>query len=299
MSKKLTIDFVKKQFLAKGFELLSDVYVNSRENLKYKCLKCGYAGFKSYDSLRGNRGCPNCAKRLKYHIDFVRKKFLAQNLKLTSKEYIGSNKPLFYKCINCGYIGSKTFYALCKYDSGCPVCEGRIHTIDDVRTEFLKNDMELLDNVYISNKQRLRYKCLKCGYVGVKRYDALIQNSGCPQCHRLAMLGKSNTNWNSNLTSVDRINGRFIFGYDEWCREVKKRDNFTCQVCGDNKGGNLVSHHLESYNNNPTLRTLLSNGVCLCEECHKNFHHQYGYGNNTREQFEEFKNNYIRKTVNN
>ncbi len=39
---------------------------------------------------------------------------------------------------------------------------------------------------------------------------------------------------------------------------------------------------------NKELRTTLTNGITLCETCHKNFHHQYGYGNNTKKQFEKW-----------
>ena len=69
---------------------------------------------------------------------------------------------------------------------------------------------------------------------------------------------------------------------------VNKRDNYTCQICDDNKGGNLNAHHIESYDINSDKRILLENGVTLCDSCHKNFHHLYGYGNNTKKQFIEF-----------
>jgi 5-methylcytosine-specific restriction endonuclease McrA len=29
----------------------------------------------------------------------------------------------------------------------------------------------------------------------------------------------------------------------DWRNEVYKRDNYTCQKCGDNTGGNLEAHH--------------------------------------------------------
>ena len=35
----------------------------------------------------------------------------------------------------------------------------------------------------------------------------------------------------------------------------------------------------------------MTNGVTLCEDCHKEFHKIYGYGNNTEKQYEEFINN--------
>lgn len=100
--------------------------------------------------------------------------------------------------------------------------------------------------------------------------------------------GKDSAVWNPNLTDEDRKNKRCIAGYDEWRKLVFERDNFTCQKCGSNKGGTLNAHHIESYNSNRELRTTLSNGITLCKECHDDFHHQYGYGNNTIEQWEEF-----------
>ena len=41
------------------------------------------------------------------------------------------------------------------------------------------------------------------------------------------------------------------------------------------------------------MRTDESNGITLCKNCHKNFHSIYGFGNNTKEQFEEWIGNAI------
>jgi 5-methylcytosine-specific restriction endonuclease McrA len=158
-------------------------------------------------------------------------------------------------------------------------------TIDFVRKQFEKEGYILLSDVYVNSKTRLDYICPKKHkwYISWNNWQ---HGHRCPRCSKG---GKNNPNYNQKLTDVARYVGRFIFGYKEWKYAVKERDHFTCQVCGNNKGGNLVSHHLESYRASPDLRMLLDNGVCLCEKCHKAFHHKYGYGNNTKEQFEEFR----------
>ena len=100
-------------------------------------------------------------------------------------------------------------------------------------------------------------------------------------------IGKLNHNYNPKLTDEEREIRRTYPEYRVWRKAVFERDNWTCQVCGKH-GGNLVAHHLESYHNNPKLRTTLSNGATTCDKCHGNFHYQYGRINNTKEQFIKF-----------
>lgn len=49
---------------------------------------------------------------------------------------------------------------------------------------------------------------------------------------------------------------------------VKRRDRFKCILCGSNK--NVVAHHIKRWADAPELRFVVSNGVCLCDDCHDN-----------------------------
>lgn len=59
--------------------------------------------------------------------------------------------------------------------------------------------------------------------------------------------------------------------YREWRDSVYERDNFTCQRC-KKRGGYLNAHHIKSYANYPSLRYEISNGITLCERCHREVH---------------------------
>lgn len=78
--------------------------------------------------------------------------------------------------------------------------------------------------------------------------------------------------------------------YQEWRTQVYERDNYTCQHCGKH-GEKLNVHHLYNYAEYICLRLVVENGVTLCEDCHKKFHHTYGRKHNTKEQYDEFMNN--------
>jgi 5-methylcytosine-specific restriction endonuclease McrA len=172
----------------------------------------------------------------------------------------------------------------------CLRCSGsEKYTIYFVQEQFKKEGYTLLTKEYINNRQNLDYIC-PAGHYWHISFSNWQTGYRCSRCRYENMFGKNNPNWDSNLTNEKRELMRNYSEHREWKYAVKERDNFTCQICGDNRGGNLISHHLYSYNNSPDLRTVLTNGVCLCEKCHKAFHHKYGYGNNTKEQFEEFRN---------
>lgn len=98
-----------------------------------------------------------------------------------------------------------------------------------------------------------------------------------------AKQGSKHWNWKGGVTPANQRE-RATASYREWRTAVFDRDQYTCQRCLI-KGGILIAHHIEAFNVNPELRTSVDNGSTLCEECHEDFHHQYGKGDNTREQF--------------
>ena len=104
---------------------------------------------------------------------------------------------------------------------------------------------------------------------------------------------KSTPNWQGGITSLyERI--RNLDESINWRNKVFKRDNYTCQDCGDNTGHNLNAHHekqfaqllsefLQEYNQFSPIEDKeilvrlaitwkpfwdITNGKTLCKKCH-------------------------------
>lgn len=108
-------------------------------------------------------------------------------------------------------------------------------------------------------------------------------------CTKILLSGKNHFNYNSNITDEERFKGRDYPEYNEFIKIVLARDNYTCQCCGKtSKDVALKVHHLDGYDWCREKRTDETNGITLCENCHSNFHTHYGYGQNTKVQFEEW-----------
>lgn len=91
------------------------------------------------------------------------------------------------------------------------------------------------------------------------------------------------------LSSKKYGNGSRTEDDAKWSKAVKDRDGYCCQNPNCNsRVGIMHAHHIESYVDNPDVRTALSNGITLCNDCHTEFHSLYGKGGNNRDQIEAF-----------
>lgn len=193
-------------------------------------------------------------------------------------------------CKKCGHIKRKNVQSVVHSKHGCAKCAGNERLDTDTFRELVTT--EAPGYVLISEVQgafkKAKLRCDKGHEYEVNPADFTNKGYRCPTCKFIKMSGEGHWNYNANLTQEERETMRSFPGYTAWQFEVKKRDKFTCQCCGDKRGRNLVSHHLDGWNIAKEKRLDVYNGVTLCEDCHKDFHGNYGYGGNTNEQYTEW-----------
>lgn len=218
---------------------------------------------------------------------------------LLSTKYINNSEKLLFRCF-CGQEFAKTFQNFKGLNQRqCKECGIKIRankrrlSYEEVKKRLLKinSNIEILSKKYINSKSDLYCRCKICNHEWFVPWSELKAGNGCPKCRLVNMSGENSNLWNPNLSIEEREKGRDFQKYNEWRRQVFKRDKYTCQCCGDNKGHNLNAHHLNGWNWDKQNRLNIDNGIILCDYCHKNFHYIYGYGDNTKEQYEEFMKN--------
>ena len=85
----------------------------------------------------------------------------------------------------------------------------------------------------------------------------------------IARKGANGSNWKGGVTPINKTLRRSL-EYRIWREKVFKYDNYTCWIC-EERGGILHPHHLLKFSDYPELRFKSSNGMTLCEYCHKTY----------------------------
>lgn len=261
------------------------VYKNSLEVHIFTCAS-GHRREISYHSLERTPHCPECNGNPLKHDDKNLIDILSKyNLKYLGG-YTGAESKFHYEC-ECGEIAHNTLKSIRK-GIRCRKCnKHKRYLLEDVKECFESENYTLLTEEYIDNKQHLRFICDN-GHEGKVNFNSFQKGTRCATCYFESVKGENSPHWNPNLTGEDREKNRKYPEYEEWRISVYRRDHFTCQCCGYKNGAKLNAHHLNSHDWAIDLRTDIDNGITLCDICHTDFHLTYGYGNNTKEQFEEY-----------
>lgn len=282
---KIRVNNINENIAKLGYTV-SDKVKRERTIHEFTCSN-GHIRTLSYNSLARTPNCPECDGRKVRHTE----ESIAENLEKVGLKYISgfvrTGSHITYEC-ECGNTDKGLYFMLLE-GARCYDClERKKWNFDKVKTYFNEQNCVLLEDAYTNNKIPLKFKC-HCGEVGLKPFLSFLV---FPKCHKCGISnkkrGEEHPSWNPNLTDEERKNKRKYSDYSKWRRDVFKRDNHSCQCCGNNKGGNLNAHHLNSHDWDIEGRVDPDNGITLCSLCHTDFHMLYGFGNNTKEQYEEY-----------
>lgn len=220
-------------------------------------------------------------------------------IKPTDKK-IGTNVVWEMKC-DCGnttYVNTSNLGKTRRKTKSCGCLHKEVVSISLVGNKYGKL-LVIEQGKHIGVKIAWVCKC-ECGNITEVSGDHL-KSGGTRSCGciREEMVGTKHHNYNPNKTDEERLKKRYILGkhtLNEFRNKVYRRDEYTCRVCGQ-VGGTLNAHHLDGWNWATDKRFEVSNGATLCKDCHNEFHRIYGKGNNTKEQFEEYKNKRLKQLL--
>lgn len=295
---------------APDYELLDNEYVNTKHKMTWRLkdshlpdFKMTWGNFqriKRHPTLGRIIGSDNkkissedmlkiISERLVNHKGFSGWELVIED----DYEYIDLEDIFIFKDKD-GYLGCQTAsairigYSPQKYISIYPITSTyNLYLWDELEN---KNERLLEGQTYVgSNKAKYKFICETHGIIEKWMHDA-FNNVKCRACVIDATKGENHPNWDSSKTAEERDDKRQSAEYREWVKKVYERDNYTCQCCGSKEA--IAAHHKDGFGWCIERRTDITNGVSLCKGCHVggvfSFHHLYGNGSNTEDQFNEW-----------
>lgn len=264
-----------------------------------------------------NLVCKKCKSFAQYILDNYSQEYLElliqinPNINLWDIGQKSNSHKLNIKCFKKGHKYLQTPEHFVK--NGCQYCSHRIQNCIDKEESlgFLypkmlplwsdKNKQTPYD-YYPYSTSKVFWKCENNIHEDYNRAISVSNTIGfrCPKC--VNFWGENNANWKGGNTYKDKKE-RQSYQYLQWRKQVKEKDNYTCQCCL-NKIDDIITghvHHIYNFADYKDLRMDINNGITLCQNCHQlniedSFHNIYGNFHTTPEQLDNYI-NYKRKKL--
>lgn len=294
MGKKLsTEEFIErsKKFHGDKYDYSISNYTGRKNMIDIICPVHGIISQPAGSHMTGH-GCARCAGFLKTTEQIVEEAIRVHGDKYdySISEYIGQLKPFSYICPIHGKQTQNTADHLA--GKGCGSCRG---TKKKTQEQFIaeayavhgdKYDYSICE--YINIDTEVKILCPEHGEFSQIAYNHL-KGYGCIDCGRKVHEGENSHFYIDGRSEHNKVERR-SYKHKKWSDDIK-RDKTNCDCCGIYFSKDIVAHahHLNSWGAYPEQRLDISNGITLCEICHVDFHSKYGYWNNTKEQYYQFK----------
>jgi hypothetical protein len=286
-----------------------------------------------YGNLQQGQGCKYCIIDKNRAISKPIYKNIIEENNLIFHDVLYNNKKTYFQyiCPKHSEEGIQTM-SQSNFNKGqrCKYCGhefiGNLKRMNgiDVINSFIKNNFTPLfkEEEYVNNTQKLPCLCNKHIDSGVLyiEYADMRTGRGCIQCGIDKISGENHYLWKGGISPLHNF---MRYKINDWKRDSLKHYNYLCGITNQ-KSNNLVVHHMYGFNMilNETLEELnldirkevsLYNkkelkeieellivkhykygfGIPIISSIHDLYHKIYGRGNNTIEEFEIFKQDFI------
>lgn len=221
MSKKITIEEVRKYFKNLDCNLISKEYKNFKSNLEFICNKHKDKGVQlnSYRNARRGLCCHYCGKENSINSRKISEKELEKITEnagfiFVGTELINHKRKIIYKCkkhIDKGEQNAEVAN-MRKSNGNCPYCLNRCRTTESFKQEMkvINPNIEIIGE-YINVHTKIKCKCNIDGYEWSTTPDSLINRpTGCYKCS-CRKTGERCRKTNSNfLLQLKNVNPNII-----------------------------------------------------------------------------------------
>lgn len=309
-------------------ELLSDEYINSKQKLKLKCECGSIFERDFGHINKGRILCLNCmndkvSEKNRLTIDEIKNKIHEHGCEYIDGEYKNYDSKLKIKC-SCGNIFDKSLHKFLSGQDHCQEC-GRKKLIQ-LRTKYTpENSREILLSYgynmigdFINAATPVKCLCKNNHECNIVLSQLLCGKSGCQKCAILNHSGINHHNYQGGVSLLEDVIRQSL---NDWKSLIRHTYLNKCPITGY-CGEDLVVHHLvalskifndattdlnidienkrvklNEFDDTDEYRLLLDRiieshnlytGILISKDVHVSFHKQYGYGNNTPGQFNDF-----------